>query len=214
MDRLPSPPFPAFVLTVPEIAGRHENSFRHLYPRGINGILGIRMSAWKITTSRQRGRLSPIKFEHAGLRTTRLEQMVDWYTEVLEAEVAYRNEFMAFLWYDEQNHRLVIVARPGTVERPKHADGLDHIAFAYANMAELASTYRRLKDGGIIPARATDHGSSTSFYYLDPDGNQVELKVDSFSTPEEQHAWLRSEAFMRNPFGTPLDPEVVVAPYR
>lgn len=63
------------------------------------------MTASTIATSRQRGRLSPIKFEHAGLRTKRLAQMVDWYTTVLEAELAYRNEFIAFLWYDEQNHR-------------------------------------------------------------------------------------------------------------
>lgn len=171
------------------------------------------MTEPKITTSRQRGRLSPIKFEHAGLCTTRLAQMVDWYTTVLEAEVAYRSASIAFLWYDEQNHRLVIVARPGTVVRPPGADGLDHIAFSYANMTELAATYRRLKEQGITPIRATDHGSSTSFYYADPDGNNVELKVDSFATPEEQHAWLRSEAFMRNPLGMSLDPEAVVAPY-
>lgn len=167
------------------------------------------MSSRSFATARESGRLSPLKFEHAGLRTTRLQPMVDWYASVLQAEVAFQNEVLAFLWYDEQNHRLAIIARPGTVERPANAAGLDHLAFTYADIGELVATYARLKDDGITPQRVTDHGSSTSFYYLDPDGNQVELKVDTFSTPEEQHAFLRSEAFTSNPMGHPLDPEAL-----
>jgi len=172
------------------------------------------MGAHLITTAREKGRLAPLKFEHAGLRTTRLQPMVDWYAKVLQAEVAFENEMLAFLWYDEQNHRLVIIARPGTVERPPNSAGLDHLAFTYADLGELVSTYERLKGLGITPHRATDHGSSTSFYYLDPDGNQVELKVDTFATAEEQHAYLRSEAFIRNPMGQPLDPETLAARVR
>ena len=152
-----------------------------------------------------------MKFEHAGLRTTRLQPMVDWYAMVLEAEVAFENAILAFLCYDEQNHRLVIIARPGTVDRPENSAGLDHLAFTYANLGELIATYQRLKDSGVMPLRVTDHGSSTSFYYADPDGNQVELKVDTFATAEEQHAFLQSEAFAANPMGINLDPEVLVA---
>lgn len=169
------------------------------------------MTAYSIITAREKGRLAPLKFEHAGLRTTRLQSMVDWYAKVLQADVAFENEMLAFLWYDEQNHRLVIIARPGTVERPPNSAGLDHLAFTYGDLPELVATYARLKGLGITPQRVTDHGSSTSFYYLDPDGNQVELKVDTFATPEEQHAYLRSEAFIHNPMGQPLDPEALVA---
>jgi catechol-2,3-dioxygenase len=165
------------------------------------------MSVDKIKTARESGRLAPLKFEHAGLRTTRLKPMVDWYAKVLQAEVAYESEMLAFLWYDEQNHRLVLIARPGTVERPTNSAGLDHLAYTYADLKELVLTYERLKSLGITPQRITDHGSSTSFYYLDPDGNQIELKADSFATPEEQHAFLRSETFKKNPLGQPLDPE-------
>lgn len=172
------------------------------------------MSADSIETARQRGRLSPLKFEHAGLRTTRLQPMVDWYAEVLEADVAFENAMLAFLCYDEQNHRLVIVARPGTVERPPNSAGLDHLAFTYGDLSELVTTYERLKSLGITPLRVTDHGSSTSFYYADPDGNQVELKVDTFATHEEQHAFLRSKAFAMNPIGAPLDPEALVVRVR
>jgi catechol-2,3-dioxygenase len=166
-----------------------------------------------VTTARQRGKLSPLKFEHAGLRTTRLPALVEWYKTVLQAEVAFQSPTIAFLWYDEQNHRLAIIARPGTVERPGNAAGLDHLAFSYADLGELAATYLRLKACAILPVRVTDHGASTSMYYADPDGNQVELKVDSFATSEEQHAWLRSETFAQNPLGVPIDPEELAARY-
>jgi catechol 2,3-dioxygenase-like lactoylglutathione lyase family enzyme len=162
-------------------------------------------------TSRQRGKLAPLKFEHAVLRTTRLQAMVEWYTTVLQAEVAFSNATIAFLCYDEQNHRIAIVARPGTIERPPNSAGLDHLAFTYADMAELVATYERLKATGMVPVRATNHGSSTSMYYGDPDGNQVELKIDNFDTVEEQHAWLRTKEFAENPIGTHFDPEVLVA---
>jgi catechol 2,3-dioxygenase-like lactoylglutathione lyase family enzyme len=76
------------------------------------------MSSGTLKTARERGKLAPLKFEHAVLRTTRLQAMVDWYTTVLQAEVAFSNGAIAFLSYDEQNHRIAIVARPGTVERP------------------------------------------------------------------------------------------------
>ena len=167
------------------------------------------MSCGTVTTARERGRLAPLKFEHAGLRTTRLDPMIAWYATVLEADIAFRNERIAFLYYDDQNHRIAIIARPGTIERPAESAGLDHLAFTYADLRELAETYRRLKAEGITPARATDHGSSISLYYADPDGNQIELKVDSFSSVEEQHAWLRSDAFAGNPIGTPIDPEAL-----
>lgn len=162
-------------------------------------------------TAREQGRLAPLKFEHAGLRTARLGPMIDWYCAVLHADVAFRNDSIAFISFDEQNHRLAIIARPGTVERPANAAGLDHLAFTYGDLDELAATYIRLKSLGIIPARATDHGSSTSFYYADPDGNQVELKVDSFSTQDEQHDWLRSSKFAENPVGRAIDPESICA---
>ena len=168
------------------------------------------MASAPVTTVRQRGRLAPLKFEHAGLRTTQLDAMVAWYRAVLEADVAFQSATIAVLGYDEQNHRLAIIARPGTAPRLPNSAGLDHLAFTYADLGELGATYRRLKALGISPVRATDHGSSTSLYYADPDGNQIELKVDSFSTVAEQHAWLRSAAFAQNPAGTPIDPEALL----
>jgi catechol-2,3-dioxygenase len=133
--------------------------------------------------------------------------MLDWYLTVLQADVTFANASIAFLAYDEQNHRIALVARPGTVPRPPNSAGLDHLAFTYADEGELAATYERLKGEAIRPSRSIDHGSSRSLYYLDPDGNQIELKVDSFGSPEEQYAFMQSDEFARNPLGSAFDPD-------
>jgi catechol-2,3-dioxygenase len=160
-----------------------------------------------VRTAREQGRLAPLKLEHAVLRTTELRPMLEWYLTVLQAEVTFANESIAFLAYDEQNHRLALVARPGTVPRHPNSAGLDHLAFTYADVGELATTYERLKGESIVPSRSIDHGSSISLYYLDPDGNQIELKVDSFDSPDEQFEYMRSEEFASKPLGTPFDPD-------
>jgi catechol-2,3-dioxygenase len=163
------------------------------------------MSSPAFLTARQQGRLAPLKSEHAVLRTADLAPMLDWYVEVLQADVAFSSSSIAFLSYDEQNHRLALVVRPGTTRRDPNSAGLDHLAFTYADLPELVTTYERLKASGISPTRCMNHGSSMSLYYADPDGNQIELKVDNFDTYEEQHAWMRSAAFAHNTIGTPFD---------
>ena len=120
---------------------------------------------------------------------------------VLEAEVQFKNEMLAFLTYDEEHHRLALVARPGTIDRVPNAAGLAHLAYAYADLSELVATYERLKAAGIVPVRTINHGPTTSMYYADPDGNQVELQVDNFDTPEECHAWFFRPEFAQNPIG-------------
>jgi catechol-2,3-dioxygenase len=96
-------------------------------------------------TARERGRLAPTKLEHAVLRTTQLKPMLEWYVKLLEADVSFSNPSIAFLSYDEQNHRIGLVQRPGTTVRPPNSAGLDHLAFTYADLGELSATYKRLK---------------------------------------------------------------------
>lgn len=47
-------------------------------------------------------------------------------------------------------------------------------------MTGLFDTYARLKGEGIVPHACLDHGLTMSFYYLDPDGNSLELQYDLF----------------------------------
>src|SRR3546814_17462514 len=63
------------------------------------------------------------------------------------------------------------------------------------------ATYERLRDKGIRPVFPINHGPTTSMYYADPDGNQIELQVDNYDKIEDATAFFYSEAFAENPVG-------------
>ena len=150
---------------------------------------------------------------HFGIRTRRLVEMIQWYSDVLCAEVVYRSPWVAFLTFDDEHHRLVLWTDEVTVERPADAAGMDHVCLGLSGFAALAATYQRLKTSGIVPSLPVNHRFTTSLYYRDPDGNELELSVDNFATKEEGLAFVRSEEFaeiMVPPFGDRFDPEELV----
>ncbi|MFD4862943.1 VOC family protein [Streptomyces atratus] len=153
---------------------------------------------------------SPGKLAHIVLRTGRLPVMTEWYIRVLEGRVTFANDALAFLTYDDEHHRVALVAT-GASERPTDAHtGLHHAAFTYATIGDLLGTYQRLKDDGILPFWCINHGPTTSMYFEDPDGNHIELQIDNFATEEALDEWFRSGAFEANPIGVEFDPDDLV----
>lgn len=151
---------------------------------------------------------------HINIKTTRLQAMVDWYGRVLGMGVVFQFPGGAWLTNDAANHRLALLAPPDCTDDPDKLthSGLHHSAYEYASLDDLLATYARLKAAGIVPHACLDHGMTTSLYYVDPDGNSVELQYDNFGD------WARSTAFMRttaefaaNPIGAPFDPDRFVA---
>jgi catechol 2,3-dioxygenase-like lactoylglutathione lyase family enzyme len=158
-------------------------------------------------------RIAPAKFAHVVLKTANYEAMIEWYATVLHARVAFRNDFIAFLTYDDEHHRVAVINTPGSPAPDPAATGVHHIAFTYASLGDLLSTYRRLKESGIEPVRCINHGPTTSMYYRDPDGLRVELQIDNFATAEEAHAYLAGPDFAQNPIGVIYDPEQLIRDY-
>ncbi len=158
-------------------------------------------------------KIVPVKFAHAVLRTNKFKQMVNWYTTVLQADVVFQNEVLAFITYDDEHHRLAIGAFPGTVDRAPRSAGLDHLAYTYASLGDLVATYERLKAAGITPVAPINHGLTLSMYYRDPDGNKVELQIDNFATVEELKGFFRSNDFSKNPIGVSFDPDELARQY-
>jgi catechol-2,3-dioxygenase len=155
--------------------------------------------------------VSPAKLSHAVFRTTRLKEMVEWYKTVLNIEVLYQNDVIAFTTYDEEHHRIAFVQIPGLVEKPKGSAGLDHLAFFYSTLGDWIETYERLKTAGITPRAPIHHGLSMSLYYRDPDDNGVELSIDNVEKAE-WHDWMRNQ-LGKNPMGVGFDPDDLARKY-
>lgn len=158
---------------------------------------------------------SPAHFAHYVLRTNQLEALTRWYCALLDAHVVFTDGKLTFLTYDEEHHRVALVAMEEYLEKPEGTQvGFFHSAFAYGSLGALLENYERLRDLCILPQRCISHGPTLSFYYRDPDRNEVELQVDAFPTPQEATAFMHSDAFARNPIGVRLDPDELVRRHR
>lgn len=152
---------------------------------------------------------APSGLAHIVFYTNDLMPMVEWYCMVLDAEVVFSNDKIAFLTYDDEHHRVALVATYEFAPRPAvDTVGFYHAAFAYDSLPLLLHNYDRLAAAGIGPSRTINHGPTISFYYKDPDGNALEFQVDRFETAAAAKEWMAtSEAYARNPVGLPVDPE-------
>ena len=154
------------------------------------------------------------KFHHVNLKTTRLQEMIDYYGTLVGAEVIFQNELGAWLSNDDANHRIALLAFPNFADDPEKdtRTGMHHSAFEYESFEDLNASYLRLKEAGILPALCLDHGMTLSYYYADPDGNNIELQVDAFGDWSRSKEWVRtSDEFAANPIGVFVDPERIAA---
>lgn len=153
---------------------------------------------------------------HYGIRAKKYKEMVEWYAIVFNARIQHENEFLAFMTFDDEHHRLVIFEDTETVERVPTAAGIDHVGYGLASFGDLVTTYERLKAQGIAPFLPLNHKFTTSLYYRDPDGNEVELSVDNFPTKGECSDFIASERMNeigQPPFGCEFDADELAKLY-
>lgn len=157
---------------------------------------------------------APVKLSHVVFRTNRLAEMKAWYQEVIQAKVVHSSDQIAFLSYDDEHHRVALIATESYAEKPAAMSvGFYHAAFTFASVGQLFGNYARLKPKGILPYRCINHGPTLSFYYNDPDGNNIELQVDAFPDLESCTAFMQGPLFAANPIGIPVDPDDLVRRY-
>lgn len=154
---------------------------------------------------------------HVNLKTTRLQEMIDWYATVAGLNTVFQFPGGAWLSNDAANHRLALLTSSQMSddrEKLVHT-GMHHLAFEYATLDDLLTTYASLKEQGITPHMTLDHGMTLSFYYVDPDGNSVELQIDNFGDWAQSKAWMQtSPDFAADPIGKFVDAEQILAARR
>jgi catechol 2,3-dioxygenase-like lactoylglutathione lyase family enzyme len=158
-------------------------------------------------------RVRPSKLAHVVLTTPDLPRARNWYLNVLDAHVAFENDKVCFLSYDDEHHRIGLIGLPKLVERPPNSWGLEHLAFSYSTLGALLAQYSYLKSQGIAPYWTINHGPTISFYYRDHDGNKVEMDYDVFPTAAEVDAFFAAGNYQENFMGIIVDPDELIAKY-
>jgi catechol-2,3-dioxygenase len=129
-----------------------------------------------------------------GIHVSDLARMEDFYTRVLGFAVTDRGALGAtaivFLSRDPREHHQIILASG----RPQAAafNPINQISFRMAEFAGLREMHRRLQAEKVAELSPVSHGNALSVYFRDPEGNRVELFVD---TP-----W-----YVRQPLRVPMD---------
>jgi catechol 2,3-dioxygenase-like lactoylglutathione lyase family enzyme len=153
---------------------------------------------------------APQKLAHYVLRTSRYEQMLQWYKTVFGARVVFGNEILTFMTYDDEHHRFAFLNIPDLADQKAGVCGIHHTAFTYGSLKGLMLNYERLRDLNIKPVYVINHGPTTSLYYADPDGNQIELQVENYESVAASTEFFFSPAFATNPIGVEFDPDVLL----
>jgi catechol-2,3-dioxygenase len=133
---------------------------------------------------------------HMGLFVTDLDRMVHFYTDVLGLTVTDRgrgisfNNDLVFLSSDPEKHHEVVLASG----RPSEAtfSTVMQASFTVGTLDDLRAVKAKALANGATALRALDHGNAWSIYFKDPEGNTVEVYLDTpFHVPQ--------------PHGDPLD---------
>lgn len=160
--------------------------------------------------NRKQRPITPPQLHHATFMTMDVDAMVSWYELVCGLQPVYYAEHAAWLTNDEANHRIALLRLPGTkppVDKP-HTAGLHHTAFEYQTFDQWIDNYARLRDEDILPAVCLHHGMTMSMYYIDPDGNGVEIQVDAWGDWIISKEWMwASQEFAEDQLGPQFDPE-------
>ena len=155
---------------------------------------------------------------HVTMKTNRPAEMMSWYEKTIGLKPNFSGEEGAWLTNDAANHRVALLMTAGLTDDPDKIShtGMHHLAFEYDNIAGLLSTYGRLKEeDDITPHACLDHGLTTSLYYVDPDGNSVELQVDNFGSWDKSSEWMRTAPeYKSNPIGVNVDPDLLYQAWR
>jgi catechol-2,3-dioxygenase len=122
-----------------------------------------------------------LSFSHMGIYVTDVARMEDFYTRMLGFTVTDRGLLgsitLIFMSRDPREHHQIVLA----TGRPP-AEGfnpINQISFRMAEFAGLREMHRRLQAEKVAGLSPVSHGNALSVYFRDPEGNRIELFVDT-----------------------------------
>ena len=115
---------------------------------------------------------------HVHLKVSDLKKAEEFYTKLLGFKVNERANGYIFLTLGKKHHDLALQEIENAKKPTEDTIGLYHFAIEAKNIRELAKLYFKLKQGDVSVS-PIDHGISKTLYFSDPDGNGIEVYVDT-----------------------------------
>ena len=120
---------------------------------------------------------------HAVPKVRDVSRAEDFYHGVLGLPVAARMELgggMTFFTLGNHHDFAVVGVGPDGPDAPAESPGLFHVAFKVGeSLDDLRAVKKELEAAGVPIEMVADHTVSQSIYVRDPDGNGVELYIDT-----------------------------------
>lgn len=131
---------------------------------------------------------------HVGVYVADLDRMVGFYTKILGLAVTDRGTTwagvpIAFLSRSPDEHHQLVLALGRNLDTPPQ---INQISFRVGSLEDLRAFYSHLLRAEVTPQRTVTHGNAWSIYFLDPEGNKVEIYTPS--------SW-----YVNQPFGVHVD---------
>jgi len=124
---------------------------------------------------------------HVHLKVRDVDRAVDFYRSVLGLDVTERHGQFAFLTFGDRHHDVALQGVGEDAAPPGGGVGLYHTAFEVETESALGAVYERLQERDVA-ASPVDHGISKALYFDDPDGNGVEVYLDT-RAERDQYEW-------------------------
>lgn len=122
-----------------------------------------------------------LAFSHIGLYVTDIRRMEDFYTRFLGFTVTDHGHLgpvdLVFLSRDpRENHQVVLASgRPPTLA----FNTINQISFRVPDLAALRTFHAGLAKEAVSEVMPVSHGNALSIYFRDPEGNRIELFLDT-----------------------------------
>ena len=118
----------------------------------------------------------PMRVGHLVLNVKDVAESTKFYTEILGFDISRQTDTGTFLTCGKIHHDLALFQAPVDALPVTNGQlGLNHFAVQVANIDDLKEVYENLKDKDVTLDHNTDHGMTSSVYFLDPDGNRIEF---------------------------------------
>ncbi|MEM7093066.1 MAG: VOC family protein [Actinomycetota bacterium] len=131
-----------------------------------------------------------VRWSHCVLKAHNVDTLVDFYCDAFGWQVADRGglgemEIVFLSGSSTDHHQMAIMSG-----RPEGDGGsLDHNAFRVDSIADVKATLAKMSENPAVKyAVPITHGNAVSVYFVDPEGNGIEIFADTPMHVPQPHA--------------------------